>query len=74
MYYWQQLMPNTCSCIQMLAATEECPMVWFPTDAAYTKHWKLALQVSLQYLYLVRHSQFPVSLLQMMHLPRDITL
>jgi hypothetical protein len=27
-----------------------------------------------QYHYLFRHSQFPISLLQMMHLPWDITL
>jgi len=41
----------------------------FSIDAAYTMHWKLALLgFPLQYLYLGRHSQFYISLLQMMHL------
>jgi hypothetical protein len=41
----------------------------FSIDAAYTKHWKLALlSFPLQYLYLGGHSQFHISLWQMMHL------
>jgi hypothetical protein len=54
----------------MLAAMEDLQMVGFSTDAAYTKHWKLTLLCfPPQYLYLVRHRQFPISLLQIMHLP-----
>jgi len=38
-------------------------------------HWELALlSFPLQYLYLGRHSQFHISLLQMMHLLWEITL
>jgi len=41
----------------------------FSVDATYTTHWKLALlSFPLQYLYLGGHSQFHISLLQMMHL------
>ena len=47
----------------------EFQMVGFSIDAAYTMYWKLALlSFPLQYLYLGRHSQFLISLLQMMHL------
>ena len=54
----------------MFAAMEELQTVGFSTDAAYTKHWKLALLCfPQQFLYLVRHSQFPISLLQIMHFP-----
>jgi len=53
----------------ILAAVEEFQMDgFFKTDVAYTEHWKLAfLSFPPQYLYLVRHSQFPISLLQMVH-------
>jgi len=48
----------------MLAAMVEFQTGEVSIDAAYTMHWKLALQ----YLYLGGHSQFHISLLQMMHL------
>jgi hypothetical protein len=53
----------------MLAAMVEFRTEGFSIDAAYTMHWKLALlSFPLQYLYLGGHSQFHISLLQMMHL------
>jgi len=59
----------------MLAAMVEFQMVGFAIDAAYTMDWKLALlSFPLQYLYLGRHSQFHISLLQMMHLLGEIML
>jgi hypothetical protein len=54
----------------MLAAMVEFQMEGFSIDAAYTMNWKLALlSFPLQYLYLGGHSQFHISLLQVMHLP-----
>jgi len=53
----------------MLAGMAEFQMEGFSINAAYTMHWKLALwSFPLQYLYLGGHSQFHISLLQMMHL------
>jgi hypothetical protein len=58
-----------CRSIYMLAAMEDLQMVGFSTDAAYTKHWKLALLCfPRQYLYLVGHRKFPIPFLQIMHL------
>jgi hypothetical protein len=62
-------MLNKSFCILVLAAMEEFQMKGFSINAAYTVHWKLVLlSFPLQHLYLCRHSQFHMSLLQMMHL------